>query len=247
MKNKKISLEVSNLVIRYRSLKKFSVKKNFLKPGKTKQDSNYYEALKNISFKLNEGDILGVIGTNGAGKSTLLKAIAGIFSPDEGTINLHNNSVSLQAIGVGFQKRLSGYENIYLSGLLLGFTKEEIDNKIDEIIEFCGIGDFIYKPVNVYSSGMQSKLAFAINAILEANIMLVDEVLSVGDVKFRDKSYKKMKELILAEDRTVIIVSHNMNSLRELCDKVLWIEKGEMVKFGDTNEIIDEYLEFTQK
>lgn len=245
MKKEK-SLKVKNVTVRYKSLKSFSVKKNLLRFKKSNIQNNYYEALSGISFELEEGDILGVIGTNGAGKSTLLKAIAGIFSPDKGSIDLCNNTVSLQAIGVGFQKRLTGYENIYLSGMLLGFSKKEIDEKIDDVINFADIGDFIYKPVNTYSSGMQSKLAFSITAILEANIMLIDEVLSVGDVSFRKKSYEKMKSLILDDDRTVIIVSHNMGSLRELCNKVLWIEKGKIVEFGETDKVIDNYLEYVE-
>ena len=187
-----IAVTVKNLHITYKGLKKTSIRASWNHFGNKIEK---YEALKGVSFELEEGKILGIIGKNGSGKSTMLRAIAGIFSPDKGSINLHGNSISLLSIGVGFNKKLSGYENIYLSGMLLGFSEEEIKKKEKEIIKFADIGDFIYKPVKTYSSGMHSKLAFAITAILETNIMLIDEVLSVGDKKFKKKSYNKMKEL----------------------------------------------------
>mgnify|MGYP002553328790 FL=1 len=200
--------------------------------------------LDNVSFKLNTGDKVGLVGKNGSGKSTLLRAIAGIFSPDKGTIDLHGNTISLLSIGVGFQRKLSGYENIFLSGLLLGYTEDQIKERLDEIIEFSELGDFIYKPVTSYSSGMYSKLAFSITAILETDIMLIDEVLSVGDIHFRQKSYNKMKELISDENRTVLIVSHSSKTLRSLCDRVIWLNEGEMKGDGEANEIMDKYEEY---
>ena len=239
---KDISISVKDLNITYKSLKKFSVKKSLLRLKTSKKEE--FEALKNVSFEVNKGTILGIIGQNGSGKSTLLKAIAGIFSPDVGDINLHGNNVSLLSIGVGFSPRLTGYENIFLSGMLLGFTEKEIEEHLEDIIEFSELGKFIYKPVRTYSSGMYSKLAFSITAILKTNIMLIDEVLSVGDARFRDKSYKKMKELIEEPDRTVLIVSHNLSSLTELCDEVIWLEKGKLVKRGKPEEVIEEYKEF---
>jgi ABC-type polysaccharide/polyol phosphate transport system ATPase subunit len=144
-------------------------------------------------------------------------------------------------------KKLTGRENIYLSGMLLGFSEEEIAAKEKEIIEFADIGEFIKKPVKTYSSGMYSKLAFAITAILETDIMLIDEVLSVGDAKFKEKSYNKMKELISDEHRTVIIVSHGLGTIKELCDEVLWLEKGEVVMKGSADEVIPKYEEFMKK
>ena len=205
-----------------------------------------FEALKGISFELEEGKILGIIGKNGSGKSTLLRAIAGVFSPDKGSINLHNNSVSLLSIGVGFNNKLTGYENIYLSGMLLGFSEEEIKNKEKDIIEFADIGKFIYKPVKTYSSGMYSKLAFAITAILETDIILIDEVLSVGDAKFKEKSYNKMKELISDEKRTVVIVSHSLGTIKELCDEAIWLNDGEIVDRGKPEVIINKYKKFME-
>ena len=174
----------------------------------------------------------------------MLRAIAGIFSPDKGSIDLHGNSISLLSIGVGFNNKLTGRENIYLSGMLLGFSEEEIAKKEKEIIDFADIGKFIYKPVKTYSSGMYSKLAFAITAILETDIMLIDEVLSVGDAKFKEKSYNKMKDLISDEHRTVIIVSHSLGTIKELCDEVLWLNDGEVKMQGNADEVIAKYDEF---
>lgn len=241
---KKIAVSVNNLHITYRGLKKTSIRASWTK---LKNKVDVFEALKGVSFEIEEGKILGIIGQNGAGKSTMLRAIAGIFSPDKGTIHLHGNSISLLSIGVGFNKKLTGKENIYLSGMLLGFSEEEIAAKEKEIIQFADIGDFINKPVKTYSSGMHSKLAFAITAILETDIMLIDEVLSVGDAKFKEKSYNKMKELISDDKRTVIIVSHSLNTIKELCDEVLWLDKGEVIMKGSADDIIPKYEEFMKK
>lgn len=191
-----------------------------------------------------EGQILGITGKNGSGKSTMLRAIAGIFSADSGEIDLHGHSISLLSIGVGFKNELSGRENIILSGMLLGFSKEEIMEKMPEIIDFAGIGNFIDMPVRTYSSGMHSKLAFSITAILETEIMLIDEVLSVGDQKFRKKSYRKMKELISNRDRTVVIVSHNMNMLEDLCDQLMWMHDGEIVMYDKPEIVLPIYKDF---
>ena len=241
--NKKadIAVTVKDLNIYYKDIKKFSIAKSGIK---NLLNAKEFHAVKDVSFEIPKGQILGICGNNGSGKSTLLRAIAGIFSADTGTIDLHGNSISLLSIGVGFQRRLSGYENIFLSGLLLGYSEEQINEKLDEIIEFSELGDFIYKPVNSYSSGMYSKLAFAITAILETDIMLIDEVLSVGDVRFQQKSYNKMKELISDENRTVIIVSHSSRTLKSLCDRVIWINDGVLKGDGDPEEIVNKYEEY---
>ncbi len=243
-KKKDIAVTVDNLHITYRGLKKTSIRASWKNFGSKVE---LFHALKGVSFEIEEGKILGIIGKNGSGKSTMLRAIAGIFSPDEGSIDLHGRSISLLSIGVGFNKKLTGKENIYLSGMLLGFTEEEIKAKEKEIIKFADIGDFINRPVKTYSSGMHSKLAFAITAILETDIMLIDEVLSVGDVKFKEKSYNKMKELIADEHRTVIIVSHSLGTITELCDEVLWLNDGKVMKIGKPKEVVEEYKEFMQK
>lgn len=203
-----------------------------------------YEALRGISFEVKKGEIMGIVGKNGSGKSTLLRAIAGIFSADSGSIELESDSVSLLSIGVGFQKKLSGRENIILSGMLLGFSEQEVRDKMDEIIEFANLGKFIDMPVKTYSSGMYSKLAFSITAVLETDIMLIDEVLSVGDAKFKKKSYKKMQELIMDENRTVVIVSHSTETLERLCTSLLWLHEGEIKMQGDTKTVLDAYNEF---
>ena len=244
MEKNEIAISVKDLHVYYRDMNRFSLKKSGLK---AKGSGKIFKAVKGVSFEVPKGQILGICGKNGSGKSTLLRAISGIFSPDKGSINLHGNSISLLSIGVGFQKRLTGYENIYLSGMLLGYSKEDIDSKVKEIIEFSELGDFIYKPVRSYSSGMYSKLAFSITAILETDIILIDEVLSVGDVHFKEKSYNKMKELISNDDRTVVIVSHSTKTLVELCDKVIWLHEGLIRDEGDPATIMAEYEAFMRE
>jgi teichoic acid transport system ATP-binding protein len=241
MKKDNIAISVKNLDIYYKDITRFSIKK-----GGVKQmvNAKLFHAVKNVSFEIPEGQIVGICGKNGSGKSTLLRAIAGIFSPDKGSIDLHNNTISLLSIGVGFQKALTGYENIFLSGLLLGYSEEQIKERLQEIIDFSELGDFIYKPVRAYSSGMYSKLAFSITAILETDIMLIDEVLSVGDIHFKQKSYNKMKELISDENRTVVIVSHSSNTLKDLCDRVIWINDGVLMADGKPEVIVKQYEDY---
>lgn len=236
------AIEVKDLKITYKCVKSLSMRKSLFHLRKSKLE--VYEALRGISFEVKKGEIMGIVGKNGSGKSTLLRAIAGIFSADSGSIELESDSVSLLSIGVGFQKKLSGRENIILSGMLLGFSEQEVRDKIDEIIEFANLGKFIDMPVKTYSSGMYSKLAFSITAVLETDIMLIDEVLSVGDAKFKKKSYKKMQELIMDENRTVVIVSHSTETLEKLCTSLLWLHEGEIKMQGDTKTVLDAYNEF---
>ena len=241
MKKDEMAITVKDLHVYYRDMNRFSLKKGGLK---ARGSGKIFKAIKGVSFEVPKGQILGICGKNGSGKSTLLRAISGIFSADSGSINLHGNSISLLSIGVGFQKQLTGYENIFLSGMLLGYSKEQIETKINDIIEFSELGDFIYKPVRSYSSGMYSKLAFSITAILETDIMLIDEVLSVGDIHFKEKSYNKMKELISDDKRTVVIVSHNSKTIEELCDKVIWLHDGLIKDEGDPKIIMEKYETF---
>ena len=238
------AIAVKDVHVRYRSMKSFSLRKSL---GQIRQRRDSYEALRGVSFTVPKGKIIGIIGKNGSGKSTLLKTIAGVFSPDEGTIDTFGNRLSLLAIGIGFQTTLSGYENIFLSGLLLGFTEKEIRARLPEIIEFSELGDFIYKPVQTYSSGMHSKLAFSITAFLDTEIILIDEVLSVGDMSFREKSYAKMKEIISHKDKTVMIVSHSNASILELCDDVLWIHDGLVKEYGPAAEVVENYEGFMRR
>lgn len=241
----KHAIEVKDLVISYQNLKKTSIKKTLLHLKRQKPDR--FVAVKGISFYVREGEILGIIGKNGSGKSTTLNALAGIFSPDSGSIDLNGHSISLLSIGVGFIREMTGRENITLSGMLLGFTEEQVKAKEQEIIDFAEIGEFIDMPVRTYSSGMYSKLAFSITAILKTDIMLIDEVLSVGDQKFKKKSYEKMKSLISNKDRTVVIVSHSIETLKQLCDTVMWMHEGQIKRIGDPNEVLDEYVAFMEK
>lgn len=237
-----IALDVHNLCIDYIPYKKISIQRNFLNREKAKVD--VVHAVKNLSFSLEKGEILGIVGRNGSGKSTLLRAISGIFIPDHGYVDLKGNSVSLLSIGVGFTPEISGRENIFLSGMLLGFSEREIKEKLDDIIAFSELGNFIDYPVRTYSSGMYSKLAFSITAFLKTDIVLVDEVLSVGDVRFKNKSYSKMQELINDQNRTVIIVSHSLSSLKNLCSKILWIDNGELKLLGDAKSVLKSYKKF---
>lgn len=236
------AIEVRDLVLRYRILNKMSIRKSLLKFKKSKME--IFEAIRGISFDVEKGQIMGIVGKNGSGKSTLLRILSGIFSPDEGTVDMHGHSVSLLSIGVGFQKDLTGRENIYLSGMLLGFSEQQVEERIEEIIEFSELGRFIDRPVRTYSSGMYSKLAFSITSTLKTDIMLIDEVLSVGDAKFKKKSYARMKELISDKERTVIIVSHNSDTIRKLCSSVLWLHEGKIRMQGDPEEVMQAYEEF---
>lgn len=234
----KVALDVEHVSIDYRDLSHMNLAKTFAKGEVRKAD--VVRAVNDVSFSVNQGEILGIVGRNGSGKTTLLRSIAGIFQPDEGHIDTHGNRVSLMAIGIGFNGNNTGRENILKSGMLLGCTLEYVKEHMDEIIEFSELGDFIDRPVRTYSSGMYSKLSFAVTAILDTDIMLVDEVLSVGDEHFRQKSFKRMEELMLS-DRTVLIVSHATDTLQEFCDKVLWINDGQFMMMGETEEVLEAY------
>lgn len=238
-----VALEVSHVSIDYKDLSHMSLHQSLVKDGVRR--ANIVHAVKDISFKVNQGEILGIVGRNGSGKSTLLRSIAGIFQPDEGIIDTKGNRVSLMAIGIGFNGNNTGRENILKSGMLLGCELDYVKAHMDEIIEFSELGDFIERPVRTYSSGMYSKLSFAVTAILDTDIMLVDEVLSVGDERFRQKSYKKMEDLMLS-DRTVLIVSHATNTLKKFCNRVLWINDGQYMMLGETEEVLGEYDQFMQ-
>lgn len=236
-----ISLEVKNLVINYKSYKDTSIQNNLFKK---KEKVDFIHAVSDVSFSVNKGEIVGIVGKNGSGKSTMLKAIGGIFKPDSGSIDLKGNSVSLLSIGVGFDGNLTGRENIILSGMLLGFKEKFIKEKMTEIIDFSELGEFIEYPVRTYSSGMYSKLAFSITASLDTDILLIDEVLSVGDEHFRQKSSAKMRELINDESRTVLLVSHDLQTLNTLCNKVIWINDGKLISMGNTVETIEKYKKY---
>ncbi len=201
---------------------------------------------KDISFALEPGDMLGIIGSNGAGKSTLLKAISGIMVPTEGSIEVNGTVAALLELGSGFDGDLTVRENTYLRGALLGYTRKFMDEKYDEIIAFAELEAFQDRPFKQLSSGMKSRLAFSIACLVNPDILILDEVLSVGDGAFRKKSGERMKE-ILASGVTGILVSHSQSQVRELCNKVLWLDRGKQVAFGETGPICDEYEAFLSR
>lgn len=233
------AISVRGLTVCYRGLVKSSLRSSWTRLLNLKKVETF-KALDDVSFEVPEGAIVGIVGRNGAGKSTLLRTIAGIFSPDSGTIDLHGHSVSLLSIGVGFNKKLSGRENIYLSGFLLGYSEAEIRAREEEIIDFSELGRFIDRPVRTYSSGMYSKLAFAITSTLETDITLIDEVLAVGDAQFKAKSYARMRQIIDNDKRTVLIVSHNLATIRKLCSQAVWLDHGHIVAKGPPGPILDQ-------
>lgn len=199
-------------------------------------------ALRNVNLKVNEGEIIGIIGANGAGKSTLLKILTSITPPTEGEIIMHGRVASLLEVGTGFHPELTGRENIFLNGAILGMTKKEIARKFDEIVAFAGIEKFLDTPVKYYSSGMYVRLAFSVAAHMEFDILLVDEVLAVGDAEFQKKSLDKMNELIQHPNRAVLFVSHNMAAIQSLCSKCVLLEKGRVKMIGDTKTVTDHYF-----
>ena len=200
-------------------------------------------ALKNVDFEVSQGDRIGIIGRNGAGKSTLLKLLSRITEPTEGKIKIKGKVASLLEVGTGFHPELTGRENVYLNGAIMGMSKKEILKKFDEIIEFAGVEKFLDTPVKRYSSGMYVRLAFAVAAHLDPEILLVDEVLAVGDAQFQKKSLGKMEEASEKEGRTILFVSHNMAAIKKLCSLVCWIDDGRIKMIGNTSSIVDEYLE----
>lgn len=199
-------------------------------------------ALKNVSFEIEKSDVLGIVGHNGAGKSTLLKVISRILMPTEGVVVSQGNVVPMLELGSGFDMEMTGRENIFLNGAILGYREEFLKAKYDEIVSFSGLEGFIDNPLRSYSSGMVMRLAFSIASVVEPEILIVDEILAVGDADFQEKSRKKMMEL-MGGGTTVLFVSHNLDQVREMCNKVLWIEHGETVMFGEAEKVCKRYEE----
>lgn len=219
----------------------------FLQIGETNDrttvgSSNIVWSLKDINFEVNQGDTVGIVGRNGAGKSTLLKILSQITSPTKGSVKIKGRIASLLEVGTGFHPELSGRENIFLNGAILGMSKREITSKFDEIVDFSGVERFIDTPVKRYSSGMYVRLAFAVAAHLESEILIVDEVLAVGDAEFQKKCIGKMNELGVETGRTIVFVSHNMTSIKALCKKSIYMHHGKLINIGETTDIISEYL-----
>lgn len=227
--------------------KDFSIKQAFINlfTGKKKKNE-YFWALKNVTFSVNKGDVVGLIGSNGAGKSTLLKVVSGVMKPTSGKVEVDGVISPMIELGAGFDLNLTARENIYLNGAILGYSKKFLDSKFDEIVEFSELKDFLDVPVKNFSSGMTAKLAFSIATIVDPEILIVDEILSVGDLRFQEKSKNKMMEMIKG-GTTVLYVSHSLESIKDLCNKVVWLDHGQVVKMGDTKEICDEYYKEQMK
>lgn len=252
MKNDNVMIDVKDVSMRFNLgiEKGFSLKQGFVdlfnkeKRESKKKRSNEFWALKDVSFKVNKGEVIGFIGSNGAGKSTLLKVVAGVMKPTKGHVDVYGNICPMIELGAGFDPQLTARENIYLNGAVMGYSKELIDSKFDEIVEFSELKDFLDVPVQNFSSGMVARLAFSIATIVDPEILIVDEILSVGDIAFQAKSEKKMLSMI-GGGTTVLFVSHSIEQIKKMCDRVVWIEHGVVQKIGG-KEVCDEYLKFMQ-
>ena len=242
MEQNDITISARDVAMRFRltddkilSLKEFVTRKI---RGKIK--TNEFWALKGVSFDVHKGEVLGIIGRNGSGKSTLLKCISGILKPTRGSVTCHGNIVPMLELGSGFDPDLTGRENVFLNGAILGYTEEFLKEKFDEIHAFSELGDFIDVPIRNYSSGMMARLAFSVATVVNPQILIVDEILSVGDESFQTKSRARMMEL-MSGGTTVLFVSHSLSQIREMCDHVLWLDSGEVKMYGETQEVCDGY------
>lgn len=235
-------IEVKNVTMKFKMSDEpiNSLKEIFTTAVRGKLNFNEFLALDNVSFDLERGRTLGLIGKNGAGKSTTLKLISGILKPTEGTIITRGNIVPMLELGAGFDLELTGRENIYLNGAILGYSKEYLESKFDEIVEFAEIEEFIDMSIRNYSSGMMARLAFSIASVVQPEILIVDEILAVGDIEFQEKSFNRMKEL-MSGGATVLFVSHDIDKIEEMCDEVIWLERGKIIDKGNAKEICDKY------
>lgn len=218
----------------------FSIKEFMMQAAKGKLKFNEFWALRDVSFTVDKGDVVGIIGRNGAGKSTILKIISGIMKPTQGSVTKRGDVVPMLELGSGFDYDLSGRENVYLNGAILGYSKEFLQSRYDDILAFSELGEFIKMPIRNYSSGMLMRLAFSIATVVEPEILIVDEILSVGDDAFQRKSHARMMEL-MSGGTTVLFVSHSLPQIREMCNKVVWIEGGYVKMAGPSKEVCDAY------
>ena len=239
-KTHEIAVSVRNLGLTYTTAidKRPTLKARAKALGRGSKQTRVVRALDDVNLDVNYGQVLGVIGTNGAGKSTLMRCIAGILPPSQGRIEVNGSVSTLLALGVGFNPSMSGRDNVYLGGLAAGMTREEITGHFDEIAEFSELGDAIDAPMRTYSSGMFARLAFSVAATVRPDILIIDEALSTGDAKFKEKSLNRIKEL-RSDDRALILVSHAMKTLRETCNDIAWLHKGKIVQRGEPNQVID--------
>ena len=218
----------------------------FSRKKRNKKVNNEFWALKDVSFEIKKGEVVGIIGSNGAGKSTTLKVVSGVMKPTKGKVTVKGVISPMIELGAGFDAELTARENIYLNAAIMGYSKSFVEEKFNEIVEFSELKDFLDVPVKNFSSGMTAKLAFSVATIVNPEILIVDEILSVGDMKFQEKSKKKMMEMIKG-GTTVLYVSHSLESIKDLCSKVIWLEHGEIIKIGDTNKICEEYYNSQMK
>ena len=245
--NDQVAVKVENLSVTYRtSYERVPTFKSALKRlGKGERVVKEVEALQDVSFEINHGTVLGIVGHNGAGKSTLMRAISGILPPSEGRIEVHGRISTLLALGVGFNSALSGRENVMLGGLAAGLTRDEVNAKYEEIADFAELGDFIEMPMRTYSSGMFSRLAFSVAVHMEPDVLIIDEALSAGDAKFKKKAAVKMDEL-MGQARTLLLVSHALSTIKDMCNDAIWLDHGKLMRRGDPNEIVDSYLRYLE-
>ena len=245
MKKKEIMIDVDHVSMRFNLgiEKGFSLKQGFVdlfnKEKRQNKKKNEFWALKDVNFKINKGEVVGFIGSNGAGKSTLLKVVAGVMKPTKGSVAAYGNICPMIELGAGFDSQLTARENIYLNGAVMGYSKELIESKFEEIVEFSELKDFLDVPVQNFSSGMTARLAFSIATIVDPEILIVDEILSVGDIAFQAKSEAKMLSMI-GGGTTVLFVSHSLEQIKKLCDRVIWIEHGVVQKIGG-KDVCDGY------
>lgn len=251
MKKKENMIEINNVSMRFNLgiEKGFSLKQAFVdmfnkEKRKSKKNKEEFWALQNIDFEVKKGEVIGFVGSNGAGKSTLLKVVAGVMKPTKGEVKSYGNICPMIELGAGFDPQLTARENIYLNGAVMGYSKELIDSKFQEIVDFSELCNFLDVPVQNFSSGMVARLAFSIATIVDPEILIVDEILSVGDIAFQAKSEQKMLSMING-GTTVLFVSHSIGQIQKLCDKIVWIEHGIIQKIGG-KEVCDEYLKFME-
>ena len=235
-------IKAEHVTVAYRMAndKIHSIKEYLVAFLKRKLQYQEFLALSDVSFEIKKGEVIGIVGNNGAGKSTLLKVISGILTPNSGSVELKGNVVPMLELGSGFDFDLTGRENIYLNGAILGYSEAFLKSKYDEIVAFSELGEFINHPVRNYSSGMVMRLAFSIASMVNPDILIVDEILAVGDAAFQEKSYARMTEM-MSHGTTVLLVSHNIEQIRRLCDRVIWLDHGKVVDIGETQDICDRY------
>ena len=248
MEEKKVIIDVNHVTVRFNlaTQKIDNLKEYFVKLVKRQLMFQEFLALKDVSFQVREGEAWALIGTNGSGKSTMLKAISGIMKPYKGSITVDGTVAPLIELGAGFDNDMTARENIFLNGCILGHTEKFMADHFDEIVEFAEIGQFLDSPIKNYSSGMRARLGFAVATMVKPNILIVDEVLAVGDYKFRQKCEKRMQEM-LKGGTTLLFVSHNIEEVRRLCTHAIWIDKGVARMQGDVNEVCDAYMKEQKK